>query len=114
VRAAYATILGLPIDDVPRFDPASLADGESQRDRERRWLSSMGLELVEIEGENDDQMAAVLDAMPPVYHLMSGLSPRGLGHRCVGFAGELAFDPHPSRAGLVRVYSVGLLVPLCN
>ena len=113
VRAAYATLLSLPIEAVPRFDPAALRKGETQRDRERRWLASQGLRLVEIISDDESKMDAVLGAMPEIYHLMSGVSPRGLFHRCVGFGGELAFDPHPSRAGLLNVYSVGLLVPQC-
>lgn len=110
VRASYATILGVPFDSIPRFDPAALG-GRDQRQAERQWLASIGLELVEIANADEAQMEEVLDSMPDVYHLMSGLSPRGLCHRCVGFGGRLAFDPHPSRAGLVTVYSVGFLVP---
>jgi hypothetical protein len=43
---------------------------------------------------------------------MSGISPRGYGHRCVGIGGKLVWDPHPSREGLLTVYSIGMLVPL--
>lgn len=114
VRASYATILGMPIDDVPRFDPAACnAAGERQHNRERRWLASIGLDLVEISTSPDEELPQeVLDCVPPVPHLISGLSPRGFSHRCVGVGGRVVHDPHPSRAGLVTVYSVGLLVPM--
>lgn len=113
VRAAYATILGVPIESVPRFDPATCeAVGEEQGDRERRWLASIGLDLVEVSSEPHELPQEVLDCMPPVPHLISGISPRGFGHRCVGVGGKVVFDPHPSRAGLVTVYSVGLLIPM--
>ena len=114
VRAAYATILGMPIDAVPRLDPAAAAaDGQDQGDREREWLASIGLGLVEISAPPEEGLPQeVLDCMPEVPHLMSGISPRGFGHRVVGIGGRLLFDPHPSRDGLVTVYSVGLLVPL--
>lgn len=113
VRASYATLLKLPIHEVPRFDPAVLGPGETQRGRERRWLASRGLDLVEISTRAGDKLPeVVLKAMPEVYHLVSGISPRGLGHRCVGFGGEVVHDPHPSGAGLLTIYSVGLVVPL--
>lgn len=36
------------------------------------------------------------------YHIIGGPSPRGGGilHAVVGLNGEVAFDPHPSKAGL--------------
>lgn len=113
VRASYATLLGIPIDHIPRLDPGSLREGEEQGDRERAWLASIGYGLVEITTDPDDTMPdIVLGCVPEVYHLMSGISPRGFGHRCVGFAGRVAWDPHPSRAGLSSIYSIGFLVPL--
>lgn len=113
VRAAYATILGLPIEAVPRFDPAVCdAVGEEQGDRERRWLATLGFDLFELSTEPHPMPQEVLDCVPAVPHLISGWSPRGFGHRCVGVGGRVVFDPHPSRAGLVSVYSIGLLVPM--
>lgn len=112
VRATYAALLGLDIDDVPRFDPAILG-GEPQHERECRWLKSLGLGLVEIGTSRESELPqAVLDCIPPVEHLISGISPRGFGHRCVGLGGRVLWDPHPSRAGLDTIYSVGFLVPL--
>ena len=114
VRASYSSILGIPIEAVPRLDPgASMRAGQDQGDRERAWLASIGLGLVEFGVEPPDELSQeILDCVPEVPHLMSGLSPRGFGHRCVGIGGKLAWDPHPSRDGLVTVYSIGILVPL--
>jgi len=112
VRATYASIFGVPIETVPPFDPASL-NGQDQRDCERRWLATLGLDLKEISTAPENLPQAVLDSVPHVTHLISGMSPRGFGHRCVGWGGKVLFDPHPSRAGLTKVYSVGLLVPRC-
>ena len=76
--------------------------------------TELGLDLIEIPPEPaGDLPQKVLAEVPPVYHLMSGLSPRGFGHRCVGFGGQVLWDPHPSRAGLTSVWSVGFLVPRC-
>ena len=101
VRACYASILRLPIDEVPRFDPAALG-GREQIDAERSWLRALGLDL---------QTVPPTTAIPRVEHLMSGWSSRGLAHRCVGFGGRVLWDPHPSREGLTRIISYELLVP---
>lgn len=113
VRAAYAALLDLPIAQVPRFDPASLAIGEEQRDKERKWLATLGLRLIEVSMSKDlaPIPGEVLELVPPVLTLLSGISPRGFGHRCVGTGGEVLWDPHPSRAGLTQVYAIGFLVP---
>ena len=112
VRAAYAAILDLPIEAVPRFDPAVRRPGEDLRTCECRWLASIGLRLLEIATSPEKELPqAVLDCVPPVEHLISGVSPRGFGHRCVGWGGRVLWDPHPSRAGLRTVYSLGFLVP---
>ena len=103
VRASYATLLGLDVDLVPRLDPGALLPGETQRGRERRWLASLGLAL--------DERAPVGPA-PRGWHLVRGLSPRGPhGHCCVGYRGRVAWDPHPSRAGLREVWSFQELCP---
>jgi hypothetical protein len=116
VRASYATILGLPIEAIPRLDPGAAAlVGQEQAERERAWLASIGLGLYEIASPPDKELPReMLYSVPQVPHLMSGVSPRGYGHRCVGVGGRVAFDPHPSRAGLTTVYAIGFLVPLCK
>lgn len=106
-RASLATVLGLPLDAVPPLDPASCeAAGETQDSRERRWLRGLGLDVVRVPVAD----SADLDRAPCVTHLMTGVSPRGLGHRVVGWGGRMIHDPHSSRAGLVRVLSVEFLV----
>lgn len=113
VRASYAALFGVPIDCIPRFDPAALAPGESQHERERKWLQSQGLDLVEFPTTSPpDDLPEEALALLAQEHLISGISPRGLGHRCVGRWGQVLWDPHPSRAGLVSITSVGFVVPL--
>ena len=111
VRASYATLLGIPIGRIPPLDPGTW--GDDQHWAERTWLNSIGLALRELAVDPPLELPKeVLDAVPEVYHLMSGISPRGNGHRVVGYAGRVAWDPHPSRAGLATVYAVGFVVPL--
>lgn len=114
VKYSYSAILGIDPEKIPDLDPgASAAAGEDQGDRERAWLASIGLCLIEISVPPEQELPQeVLDCVPPVPHLISGISPRGYGHRCVGIGGRLAWDPHPSRAGLETIYSIGILVPI--
>ncbi len=108
VRASYATLFGMPIALVPQLDPGSLAPGEQQGDREQNWLAMLGLQLIEVPA------ARAYQAPPETrkgLHLLSGRSPRGYYHRCVGMDGALVWDPHPSRAGLVTITSLGFVVP---
>lgn len=114
VRASYSAVLDIPIDEIPPLDPGTAQRlGQNQGDRERAWLASIGYDLLEIGVEPPDELAPeVLACAPDVPHLMSGISPRGYGHRVVGVSGRIAWDPHPSRAGLVTVYSIGILTPL--
>lgn len=127
VRASYASILELPIEQVPRMDPAAFRkEGyKTQLDMERAWLDSIGFDLIGIQagplgvvalGQGDGNIKrslskAVLGAIEPSYHLISGLSPRGFGHRCVGFGGKLAWDPHPTHAGLLSIHAISFLIP---
>lgn len=114
VRAAYASIFGVDLEDIPPLDPGTaMSLGVEQGDLERAWLASIGYDLVEIRVDPDDELPEeVLGCVPEVPHLISGISPRGFGHRCVGIGGRVVWDPHPSRDGLLTVYSIGMLVPL--
>src|SRR5688572_10057053 len=51
---------------------------------------------------------------PTDYHILNGESPRNpeWGHAAVGLCGEVHFDPHPSRAGVTRIYDFEFLVPV--
>ena len=107
VRAAWATILGLPFEEVPDFSPGVLGSGSDQLQMEREWIRTLGFDLVVVPAGSDP-----VDVPDDVCHLISGLSPRGFGHRCVGRGGKLVWDPHPSHLGLDELWSYTFLVPL--
>lgn len=108
VRAAWASLLGIPMSRVPDFDPGHLGDRD-QIEAERAWVRSLGHDLVVVSARGDRP-----DVPAHVCHLVSGLSPRGYGHRCVGRGGEVVWDPHPSHLGLLEVWSYTFLVPLLD
>jgi len=95
MRAALASLLDLPIAEVPHFAQLD-ADGKGNF-----WLlvaefcRRQGFAFVMMRG-------AFLWADDVIYHLISGPSPRNPGgtHAVVGQNGLVHFDPHPSRAGL--------------
>ena len=106
VRAAYASLLGVPLSFVPDFSPGVLGNGVDQLKEERKWINTLGFDLIVVPASTE------IDIPPTVWHLQSGLSPRGFGHRCVARGGELVWDPHPSHLGLVETWSYTFLVPL--
>ena len=98
-RAVIASLLELPIADVPHFlqvaggDPGLFWEGLQSFCRKHgyAYLTVPAKAGLAFYGDYGD-----------VYHEISGPSPRGNGvfHAVVGCNGEIAFDPHPSRAGL--------------
>ena len=96
------------MDEVPDFDPGHLGD-KDQLEEERKWVRQYGFDIVVISAKGDKP--SIPSHLP---HLISGLSPRGFGHRCVGKGGKLVWDPHPSHLGLVEVWSYAFLVPLID
>lgn len=97
-QAATASLLGLPLEDVPDF----FADGEAQFwPSFWKYIASRGMAIVEMSGERHYDC----------YHLAYGPAPRGCDHAVVYRSGKLAHDPHPSRAGLISVSTSVLIVP---
>ena len=97
-RAVVASLLDLPISEVPHF----LAES----DRTAFGFYTLIEEFLEKHGYDVAWNATPLYHLKEgedVYHWISGPSPRGGGmhHAVVGLNGLIAHDPHPSRAGLL-------------
>lgn len=105
IAASYASLLETPLGEIPSFRPPG------QRGKERRWLRTLGYDLVVVPVPERGALPSVPD---DVYHLMSGRSPRDrrFGHRVVGRGGHLAWDPHPSHDGLAELDAFLFVVPL--
>jgi len=94
-RAALASLLDLDVEEVPHFGLYVSWWLES-----RRWMRSRGVDLAYYYAS--DWIGA--DSGPPM--VLDGPSPRGPFRHCVvGLpgTGELVWDPHPTRMGLVEV-----------
>lgn len=101
-RAAIASLLELPIEDVPPFEDYA----EDWHAPFMDWAFSRDLEPVFLEPKD----------APCGYSIASGLSPRGIMHSCLALDGNVVFDPHPSRAGLlwIRDYLVFESIAPCE
>ena len=97
-QAATASILGLPLADVPNFH-----DCENGF-----WEGYYG--FLRSRGFTDVQLPP--DRCPECFYLAYGKSARGVLHACVYRGGLLVHDPHPSRSGLIAVKEIHLIVPI--
>ncbi|WP_329140922.1 hypothetical protein [Streptomyces sp. NBC_00670] len=96
LQACIASLLDLPLDDVPHF----LLHAD--------WTAALQ-EFVTAHGHR-------LRMQPPDTHCAYGMawgpSERGVRHAVVWADGHMAHDPHPSRAGLLHVTELLTLTPL--
>lgn len=87
LQAAIASALGLDLDAVPHFGAFTWWEPAA-----RLWLRGRGLDWQTVQGIPDGRSIVV------------GTTNRNTGdHAVVGDDGRVAWDPHPSRAGLADV-----------
>lgn len=96
LQAAVASLLDLPLDEVPHFVGDDWASGGERHwwTEWRHWCGDRGLTVRSEEPR------------PGEYYLASGPSPRdpeNRGHVVVYRDGELVHDPHPDGTGVVEV-----------
>ena len=100
--ACLASLLNLRLDQVP--DVMAADDWWEQL---CGWARELGWNLLSL-----DWPGASYFLPERGYAIAGGLCERGGRHSCVYRDGRLAWDPHPSRAGLLSVDTWTLLVPL--
>ena len=100
-EAAVATLLGLRLDQVPKFADAG-PDVSDFWDAFENFLTAQGFYLMRCEG----------NFVPDCLYLASGPSSRGCQHMVVMRGGKLYHDPHPSREGITAVDHVWLTIPI--
>lgn len=100
-RAAYASLLELPLDDVPHFCDG-LDEGSTTR-KEREWLAQRGLTNINIifPGETplDDVLGTIEAVNPGVMFILGGTSTTGCGHSVIGGRGRILHDPSLTNTG---------------
>ncbi|MPW16928.1 hypothetical protein GCT13_08285 [Paraburkholderia sp. CNPSo 3157] len=109
--ACIASLLSLPIAEVPQFCNGDDDDGKWCR-RANEWLGKRGLAFLEFPYTD----AAYWEmAGSDCFHTITGASPRRADtqHCVIGRRSEIYFDPHPSRDGLVgdpSTWLIGVLI----
>lgn len=115
-RAVIASLLELPIAEVPHFLEIAKDDSVLYYTLMQEFLAKRGLAYLTVPARSG---AAFYGCDYDVYYEISGPSPRGNGvyHAVIGLNGKIVHDPHPSRSGLAGEYkdwSYSYLVKTCG
>lgn len=93
-QTAIASLLDLPLEDVPHFVKIHDDGGEHWWLHTQRFLEKRGLQIFPLWGhpETDE------------YYFVSGPSPRGkeLSHVVIYQHGKMVHDPHPDGTGVLE------------
>lgn len=106
LSAVLASLLHLPIEDVPLFIKPNTWVAELNE-----WLYPFGLAYCMV--ENFD---CYIDAygIKGLWHEISGNTNRSIdvSHACVAKDGEIVFDPHPDDTKLTEITCYGFFISL--
>jgi hypothetical protein len=104
--ACVASLLEVPLEDVPQFMGDTLDDDSTWYERFREWLAPRSLYPLCLKLGSE--------WVPPGFHILSGRSPRHATalHSVIALDARVVHDPHPSRAGLATRDDVIVLIPM--
>lgn len=114
VAACVATLLGVPLNEVPHFIEFGIAYGDAEEDKvsnSNAWWAML-LGYLAGKGYWVTELEALADAEQGETLLVAGMSPRGVLHQVLYRDGDLWHDPHPSRDGVLDVREVLAVRPL--
>lgn len=99
LAACIASIFELRLEEVPNFIEGDTGNGE--------WHQKLWDFLHSLEHDHVFYYIADPYKVPTFpkgrYHIIGGISPRGLLHAVVGFNGKIVHDPHPEGGGLLTI-----------
>lgn len=109
MSAALASILEIPLEDVPNFYDAGPTEAH-WHSALTSWLAGRGFGLLEVNVERSDSEVLGLKG----YAIASGPSPRhpDIWHATVWKDGAIVHDPMPGGDPLGKVMSLEFLYPL--
>lgn len=108
VAACIASLLDVPLDQVPHFVEYGIHYGDDDVDKVSNgnaWWAMM-LGYLAARGYWPVELEKVTDAEPGEFLLVAGMSTRGALHQVIYRDGQLWHDPHPSRDGVLDVQEV--------
>lgn len=101
--AALASILELPLEDVPHFASGDDHSADTMWANVAKWLELRGLYPINFLWED-------IACRPSAYYLLFGQSKDG-PHCVVAKGREIAHDPNPARSGLLTREQGVVLIP---
>jgi len=108
--ACVASILEVPLGNLPNFCVDFPSDTWFADSNE--WLLRYcGVGLHDFRCEEPFPWISLYGEFGP-YYIVSGTSPRGLMHACVGRDGKVVHDPHPDGGGLLDIDSYTVFVAM--
>jgi hypothetical protein len=111
LQAVVASLLGLPLVDVPHFVQVEEDGGQLWDAHLRDWLAARGLrQQLWLHGDHGVWPGLPFEEYAAVY----GPSPRGAGifHIVVSKGGVMVHDPHPDRTGITESHGGWWLEPI--
>lgn len=120
-EAAIASVLGCAIEEVPQLwggDMEDYADPQPAENWQKliEWCRERDREFIKCVFQRYYQYPLAGNMNNVVarntcheHYLLFGKSSRGLGHAVVAKEGEIVWDPHPSREGLLSVFGFAVL-----
>lgn len=115
--AAIASMLDLPITEVPNVEVLFKMDSCYWDDVMNKWLEFKGYRMDYVPnfivyhiGQVDEQNWGIPEnteelkqSLKDEYYFVVGKSSRGVNHICIYKAGQMIHDPHPTRDGLISI-----------
>lgn len=109
MRAVVATMLELPAEAVPHFLADGNLDSFEFHRRVNAFLRPRNLAYLPVADLTDFLEEWGIKGL---HHDASGDTERGTYHACAAIDGKVVHDPHPSRAGLLKVNEFGVFLVL--
>lgn len=107
-RAALASVLELPLSEVPHFNedgpPPSLFQHRVETWLEKRNLTCV---MVPFRGELQHVVDALSTASPAAFWFLGGLTRSGVPHCVVGRRGRIVHDPGFEQGGIFKPFEDG-------
>ncbi len=118
--ACIASLLEIPITEVPNIETLFDIEGQFFQDVMTTFLSHKGFELISddrfkvFHDENyeptNKTRSELLKDLKDQYYLVSGMSNRDVLHLVIYQNGKMVHDPHPTREGILKIRDFQVLV----
>jgi hypothetical protein len=109
-RACIASLLDLPLDDVPHFGDGGPA-GEEFNDRVNHFLRSRN--LAQGSAAFAGSLESVLEMMkfinPGIYYILGGRSRTNVDHSVIAFENQIVHDPSLNNSGIIAPCDDGFI-----